>query len=278
MQLRLLYSSFVLCLGLRFVIFTVQIFIVIASEGAEFMSVVFKMVGTGSSDSDTMFNTGAAIVQESGAFLIDCGFTIKSALNTCGIGFDNICGIFISHVHGDHVFGLERVGYEYLFRLQRKVPLYLKREIYEELWHQTLKGSMGRIGEGDATLEDFFDVRFIEHNQFSFAGVNYEVFEVSHTPGKPCYGICINKKILYTADTLAILDIVKQYDYDFCFHDVSLHEGNPVHANLSSLMAYPDNVKRKMLLMSYGDDWQLFEDVVSDHFMGFAKQGMSIEL
>ena len=81
------------------------------------MTRVFQMVGTGSSDSATMFNTSAAVVSESGAFLIDCGHTIKHALNDSGIGFDNISGIFISHVHGDHVFGLERVGYEYLFRL-----------------------------------------------------------------------------------------------------------------------------------------------------------------
>ena len=239
---------------------------------------VFQMVGTGSSDSATMFNTSAAVVSESGAFLIDCGHTIKHALNDSGIGFDNISGIFISHVHGDHVFGLERVGYEYLFRLNRKVPLFIKREIYTELWDQTLKGSMGRIGEGEATLEDFFDVRFITDNQFEFDGVSYDVFAVDHTPGKPCFGICINRKILYTADTLAIPSIVTDYTYDYCFHDVSLHEGNPVHANLSSLLAYPPNVKQKLYLMSYGDDWQAFDNTVTTHFAGFAKQGMTIEL
>ncbi|MDC8832469.1 MBL fold metallo-hydrolase [Alteromonas gilva] len=242
------------------------------------MTRVFKMIGTGSSDSSTMFNTNAAVMNDTKAFLIDCGLTVKSALNECGIGFDNISGIFISHVHGDHVFGLERVGYEYLFRLKTKVPLYIKADIYHELWDQTLKGSMGRIGEGEATLEDFFDVRIIQDNRFTHEGIHYEVFPVRHTPGKPCFGVCINDKILYTADTLTIPDILNAYRYTYCFHDVSLQEGNPVHANLSALMEYPQAVKQKIYLMSYSDDWKEYEHIVSEHFAGFAEQGKSVEL
>lgn len=244
-----------------------------------FMSKEFKVLGTGSSDSVTMFNTNAAVISNGSAFLIDCGYTIKSALNNSNIDFDNISGIFISHVHGDHVFGLERVGYEYLFKLKRKVPLYIKRELYSELWDQTLKGSMSQIGEGSASLEDYFNVVFIDNNEFTHDGVLYKVFSVPHTPKKQCFGLAIDDKILYTADTLPVPDLITSVEFDICFHDVSLQDGNPVHANLSDLIeSYPEKIRKKIYLMSYSDDWQDYSDIVNKNFAGFAKQGASFEL
>lgn len=107
------------------------------------MICVFQMVGIGSLDLVIMFNISVVVVSELGVFLIDCGYIIKYVFNDSGIGFDNILGIFISYVYGDYVFGLECVGYEYLFCLNCKVLLFIKWEIYIEFWDQMLKGLMG---------------------------------------------------------------------------------------------------------------------------------------
>ena len=83
------------------------------------------ILGCGHSESLTLFNTNAAVRDHGRLFLIDCGWTIKAALQAQGHGFADIDGIFITHVHGDHVFGLERIGYEARFKLGRRIPLYL---------------------------------------------------------------------------------------------------------------------------------------------------------
>lgn len=39
-------------------------------------------------------------------FLIDCGEACQIQMRRCGISFNKIEEIFISHIHGDHIFGL----------------------------------------------------------------------------------------------------------------------------------------------------------------------------
>lgn len=232
------------------------------------------VIGCGHSESIDNFNNNAALLVNDKMLLIDCGHTIKHALVNQRLDIADINAIYISHVHGDHVFGLERVGYECLFKHKFKPTLFIKKELSEELWDQTLKGSMGKIGEGVATLETFFDVHYIANDEFIFEGIKVQTFEVKHTPGKPAYGICIDDKLLYTSDTLAIPETLSKFTFDICLHDVTLSEFNPVHATLDSLISdYDKDTLNKMYLMSYEDNWPEFEAKAKAHCNGFVKQG-----
>lgn len=239
----------------------------------------FTVLGCGHSESLTHFNNNAMITTPSHRMLIDCGYTIKHALAAQNLTIDDIDSIFITHVHGDHVFGLERFAYETKFKYNKRVTLFLHKDIEHELWDQTLAGSLGRDSDGENTLQDWFDVQYINNNEFNIDDVHIQTFRVKHTPTKNTYGVLINQRLFYSSDTTAIPEVLKDLTFDIGFHDVTLTDWNPVHASLNSLIdLYPEDTCKKLFLMSYEDNWQQHQQRVEQHFQGYAFQGQTITL
>jgi ribonuclease BN (tRNA processing enzyme) len=237
------------------------------------------ILGCGHSESMVHFNNNAVVLSDQGNMLIDCGYTIKHALHAQGLTFADIDAVYISHVHGDHAYGLERLAYETRYKLNKKVTLFVHQDTVDVLWHNTLKGSLGFNGEGTATLEDYFDVRVVSRGAFEFASNEYRLIEVKHTPNMPTHGLLINDSVFYTTDTSAIPETIHELSFELCFHDVTLTDYNPVHATIHTLIEqYPLTIRKKMLLMSYEDHWQDYESLANDEFSGFAKQGMRVPL
>lgn len=240
---------------------------------------VLTMLGVGHSEAMEHWNTNAMITVDGQRLLIDAGYTIKFALHQQRLTFADIDAVFITHVHADHCFGLERIAYECRFRYRKKPTLYLAPGIYEELWGQTLKGVMGQVGEGSASLEDFFHIVQLNSEAFEYHGVRLVYFQNRHTPGKPSYGLWINERLLFSGDTRPIPDIVKRFNPEIILHDGTLSEWNPVHASLSELLdSYPAAVRQRMYLMSYEDHWEESQNQVENEFAGFARQGQEFVL
>jgi hypothetical protein len=161
--------------------------------------------------------------------------------------------------------------------------LYFHESIYQELWDQTLKGSLGYSSDNNGTpqentLEDWFDVKIITGHKFCVFGNNYKIFEVKHSPGKPTFGLTVNDRVFFSSDTTQIKEIIENAKFEVGFHDVTLTAFNPVHASLTSLIeSYSKEVRDKLYLMSYQDNWLDYKDTVEGNFKGFAKQGMEID-
>ena len=65
------------------------------------------ILGCYSASPSKNFFPSAQILEISGNnFLIDCGEGTQIQLRRCGIKLNSIEHIFISHLHGDHFFGL----------------------------------------------------------------------------------------------------------------------------------------------------------------------------
>ena len=239
----------------------------------------FTMLGVGHSESLHHWNNNAMVTVAGNRLLVDAGYTIKFALNDLGLTLADIGAIFLTHVHADHCFGLERIAYECRFQYQFKPVLFLPPNLYTELWDQSLKGVIGRTGEGPATLEDFFHVVHLDQGTFCFHGVTLTYFENRHTPNKSSYGLCLNEKLLYSGDTKAIPDVVERFDPSIILHDCTLSESNPVHATMSELVeSYPRSVRQRMYLMSYEDSFEDFRPEIEREFAGLAKQGQEFRL
>ena len=71
------------------------------------MSFSLKILGCSSATPTSWSNPSAQVLNmEENHFLIDCGEGTQSALRKNKIGFKKINNIFISHLHGDHFYGL----------------------------------------------------------------------------------------------------------------------------------------------------------------------------
>ena len=241
---------------------------------------VLTMLGVGHSEAIDHWNNNAMITADNHRLLIDAGYTIKFALRDQGLTLADVNAIFISHVHADHCFGLERLAYECRFRYRFKPYLYLPPGIYEELWSQTLQGVMGRLGEGPAaTLDDFFEIVRLEEDTFDYHGIRLDYFQNNHVPGKPSYGLSINEHLFFSGDTRAIPETVVRFAPTTILHDCTLSDWNPVHASVSELLdAYPLQLRRRMYLMSYEDEYEQHRRRIEQEFAGFARQGQEFVL
>ena len=65
------------------------------------------ILGCGSATPTTLHNPSAQYVTiNDKAFLIDCGEGTQLQMRKFKASFGKLLGVFISHLHGDHVFGL----------------------------------------------------------------------------------------------------------------------------------------------------------------------------
>lgn len=91
--------------------------------------------------------TSQILQVQSEKFLIDCGEGCQIRMDQFGIGRSHINHIFLSHLHGDHLFGLPGLLYSFSLN-QRKEPLQVfapQPEILRDILNH-LVGAHGSLG------------------------------------------------------------------------------------------------------------------------------------
>lgn len=235
------------------------------------------------------FQSNMLLIQEDGKkLLIDCGSDIRFSLHAVGFSYLNITDVYISHLHADHVGGLEYIAMTTKFDPRCEKPsLYLSKELASELWERSLSGGMKSINGDINDLESFFVVHKIEQENrcFNWAGITFNLIKVIHVNNgyfiMPSYGLffevdCV--KVLITTDTQFNLDgMVNLYEKaDIIFHDceTSLYP-SPVHAHYQELVSLPAKIKQKIWL--YGYQPGKLPDAKKDGFLGFVKRGQVVD-
>lgn len=239
------------------------------------------VLGCGDSTAMNFWNSSYLVTGRTGErLLIDAGFTVKYALRDRGLKLADVDGVFITHIHGDHVHGLERIGYESRYDYHKRVKLFATPEILDKLWRECLFGTMGYSSSGQNRLEDFFEpIPVIPEQGFEFAGIHYRLFSTPHTRGKPSFGLVIEDKLIVTADSRPMDWLAADSSTRPIIHDFSLYRGNPAHATMWELQEqYPESVRRRLWAVHYGDDVEKYRIDIERDFAGVAYQGQIFRL
>ncbi|MEM1366792.1 MAG: MBL fold metallo-hydrolase [Cyanobacteria bacterium P01_H01_bin.15] len=214
--------------------------------------------------------------------LIDCGSDIRFSLHAQGLSYRDLTDIFISHLHADHVGGLEYVGMSSCFDPSCDRPrLIISEEISADLWERTLSGGMRSVGNRLMKMSDYFDVETFRHeNQFRWQRLTFQPRRLVHIDNgyftMPSYGLGFEAdglKIFISTDTQLhweLVDSVFKWA-DLIFHDCETATfPTKVHAHYHELQKLPPAIRQKMWL--YGYQPGVLPNATSDGFQGFVQR------
>ncbi len=228
------------------------------------LNIHIQMIGTGNMFAKNYYNNNAIIHTENFRLLIDCGFTAARSLHRIGMKINDIDGILITHIHSDHVGGLEEFAFEMNFIHQRNPKLYVPATIVKTLWENTLSGAMNDPYYGFHSLSSYFDVIEIQERTPVVINNNFtiELFRTVHIQEKPSYALLINENLFYSSDMIFDPDllqfIVASGKCKHIFHECQLTGVGEVHTTLAQLLTLPESIQEKIKLMHYNDEMESY--------------------
>lgn len=120
------------------------------------MSFTLQILGTASAMPISDRNSSAQVLNVHGRlFLIDCGEGTQRRFRQLHLSFLKVEAIFISHIHGDHVFGL--------FGILSTMAMYNRRQTLHVFGPQALQGILrfykSYFGDGDNYEIEFHEIK-----------------------------------------------------------------------------------------------------------------------
>lgn len=249
-----------------------------------------KFLGSGSAFTvgQDNFQSNVLVEFEGRRLLLDCGGDIRHSLAAQNLSYVDVDEVYVSHLHADHIGGLEYLGFSTKFDPRCVRPrLHIADDLAEPLWNQSLAGGMSDVDDGSATLDTFFDVNPVPSGgSFTWQDITFQLVPVPHvttTRGTLfSYGLFFDAhgvKIFFTTDTQFAPGALKKYfnDADVIFHDAETSVvKSGVHAHYDQLRKLPAKIKRKTWLYHFNAG--PLPDAHADGFLGFVRRGQSFDL
>ncbi len=199
-----------------------------------------------------------------GAFLgIDCPDMYRAVLRSAAersgraLALEEIDHLLITHVHGDHMNGLEGVAFYKRFAEGRRVGLVTSPEVRAVLWDERLKASMGALWDGERYQPMGFDDYF-EHLPLGWSGETaVGPFRIRarrtrhYVPTSALLVEAGGHTLGYSSDTAFDPELVAFLEPA----DLIIHETNfgPAHTPYEALAALPAPLRARMRLIHYPD-------------------------
>lgn len=252
-------------------------------------TIALHMFGAGGAFSRKYGTTCSMIVLPDGKrWLIDCGRQAPDQLAEEGYVWHELAGQIVTHVHGDHVFGLEDFALQRYYESRKNIPgvmaggerpgFIAHSAVEAEVW-ECLGPSLRYLKKGDdvraGTLDAYFEVhRAIaseppqdnpwRHSESFEAGMLKLVArETMHVPGKPSVTLEISVEpdsdriAWWSGDSTVDDELLTRLEprTSIFFHDCTFTDyPGQVHGAFSLLERLPEAVRKKMVLMHHEDD------------------------
>ncbi len=250
-------------------------------------------VGCGSAFAKTLNQNNLLISKGEDHLLVDCGNRCPQALHDAGVPITRIRNYLITHSHADHIGGLEEAQLTGRYVARQKPNMVITAAYEKILWQQSLRGG-SELSEGKPLrFRDLWNiirpVRLKGYPRETFAanvgGISVKMPRTLHFPDsatswRDCAWSCaviIDDRVLFTSDTRFDPDLIEsfdaRFDFEVIFHDCQLFTAG-VHASIDELCTLPERLRRKIILMHYGDNWQDYrQQAKRAGFRGWAKEG-----
>lgn len=245
----------------------------------------FIFLGSGSAFADIgNYQSNMILQAKSGKnLLLDCGTDVRLSLHEQGFSYCDIHDVYVSHLHADHVGGLEWLAFTTKFDPKCQKPtIYGACDVLNELWDKTLSGGLSSIQGVNADIETYFNLNPVAKNGFfTWNNIKFYLIQTVHAISgysiMPTYGLLftINETTIFiTMDSRLVsfyLDNI-YVDADIIFHDCEISPiKSGVHAHYTDLCLLPPELKKKIWLYHYTGDY--LPDCKKDGFAGFVIKG-----
>lgn len=226
--------------------------------------------------------------------LIDCGSDARLALTEWALSNEgvrpDIDAVYISHLHSDHIGGLEWLAFKSYFTPNTQRPkLFLVKDFSKNIWNHALRAGLECIEDKIMTLSDYFEpIEVSPGSPFQWENIRLTPFKTLHVRNsvRPMhsFGLIIQtleqeEALIFTSDTVlhqGLLNLFEKWapKMRFIFQDCETSTfSTGVHAHYTELCPLPEKLRRKMWLYHYNP----FPPHVpqEDGFLGFVHKGQS---
>lgn len=229
----------------------------------------FEVVALGVGDSFSELHRSSALllVCDGVQLAIDCPDMYRGALRAASerasrtLTLSDVDHVLITHVHGDHMNGLEGVAFYKHFAQGRRVQLVTSPEVRRDIWDHRLRASMGVLWDGSEYRPMSFDSYF-EHVPLSWTdGIDVGPFRIRarrtihHVPTSALFIEAGGKTLGYSSDTAFDPELIEFLEpADLVIHETNL---GPAHTPYPALAALPSELRSRMRLIHYPDSFDV---------------------
>ena len=197
---------------------------------------------------------------------VDCPDRYRAVLRQAGaragrrLRLADINAFLVTHVHGDHINGLEAVAFYKHCVEQKRVHLLASPEVLATLWEHRLQAAMGQLWDGrafrDMTLRDYFEPTPLSETGATAVGP----FRITtrktrhHVPTTALLIEAAGRRLGYSSDTAFDHELVEF----LAQADLVIHETGPrpgAHPLRGSAPVTGPELRQRLRLIHYPDEF-----------------------